>query len=52
MYCVLIDGKLTFYKDGRYRTTTYNSEAPIDLCNCSFDPTIGYKKKKNVFVLQ
>ncbi|CAL8278170.1 unnamed protein product [Arctogadus glacialis] len=52
VYCVLIDGKLTFYKDGRYRTTTYNSEAPIDLSNCSFDPTIGYKKKKNVFVLQ
>uniref|UniRef100_A0A8C4Z818 PH domain-containing protein n=1 Tax=Gadus morhua TaxID=8049 RepID=A0A8C4Z818_GADMO len=52
VYCVLIDGKLTFYKDGRYRTTTYNSEAPIDLSNCSFDPTIGYKKKKNVFDLK
>ncbi|CAL8266959.1 unnamed protein product [Merluccius merluccius] len=52
VYCVLSDGNLSFYKDARHRTTTYNNESPVDLCNCSFDPSIGYKKKKNVFVLQ
>ena len=52
VYCVLIDGSLSFYKDARHRNTTYNDESPVDLCNCSFDPSMGYKKKKNVFVLQ
>uniref|UniRef100_A0A4W6DZ19 PH domain-containing protein n=1 Tax=Lates calcarifer TaxID=8187 RepID=A0A4W6DZ19_LATCA len=52
VYCVLKEGKLTFYKDARNHTTTYNGEPPVDLSNCSFDPSMGYKKKKNVFILQ
>lgn len=52
VYCVLIEGNLSFYKDARHRTATYNNEIPLDLVNCSFDPSIGYKKKKNVFVLR
>ncbi|XP_034406447.1 spectrin beta chain, non-erythrocytic 4 [Cyclopterus lumpus] len=52
VYCVLKEGQLTFYKDARHLTTTYNEESPVDLCNCSFDPSMGYKKKKNVFILQ
>ncbi|GLD47219.1 spectrin beta chain, non-erythrocytic 4-like protein [Lates japonicus] len=52
VYCVLKEGKLTFYKDARNHTTTYNGEPPVDLSNCSFDPSVGYKKKKNVFILQ
>ncbi|XP_049447456.1 spectrin beta chain, non-erythrocytic 4-like [Epinephelus fuscoguttatus] len=52
VYCVLKEGQLTFYKDARNHTTTYNEEAPVDLSNCSFDPSMGYKKKKNVFILQ
>uniref|UniRef100_A0A8C5EG82 Spectrin beta chain, non-erythrocytic 4-like n=1 Tax=Gouania willdenowi TaxID=441366 RepID=A0A8C5EG82_GOUWI len=52
VYCVLKEGKLTFYKDARNHTTTYNSEPSVDLGDCSFDPSMGYKKKKNVFVLQ
>ncbi|XP_013855585.1 spectrin beta chain, non-erythrocytic 4, partial [Austrofundulus limnaeus] len=52
VYCVLKDGLLTFYKDARNHTTTYNGEPSVDLSNCSFDPSMGYKKKKNVFVLQ
>uniref|UniRef100_A0AAX7TGL7 PH domain-containing protein n=1 Tax=Astatotilapia calliptera TaxID=8154 RepID=A0AAX7TGL7_ASTCA len=52
VYCVLKDGKLTFYKDARNHNTTYNGEPPVDLSNCSFDPSMGYKKKKNVFILQ
>uniref|UniRef100_A0A3B5B697 Spectrin, beta, non-erythrocytic 4a n=1 Tax=Stegastes partitus TaxID=144197 RepID=A0A3B5B697_9TELE len=52
VYCVLKDGKLTFYKDIRNQTATYNGEPPVDLSNCSFDPSMGYKKKKNVFILE
>ncbi|XP_015240747.1 PREDICTED: spectrin beta chain, non-erythrocytic 4-like [Cyprinodon variegatus] len=52
VYCVLKEGKLTFYKDARNHTTTYNGEPPVDLSECSFDPSMGYKKKKNVFILQ
>ncbi|XP_070700109.1 spectrin beta chain, non-erythrocytic 4 [Pempheris klunzingeri] len=52
VYCVLKEGKLTFYKDARNHTTTYNEEPSVDLSNCSFDPSMGYKKKKNVFILQ
>ncbi|XP_077361398.1 spectrin beta chain, non-erythrocytic 4 isoform X1 [Festucalex cinctus] len=52
VYCVLKEGKLTFYKDARNHNTTYNGEPSVDLSNCSFDPSLGYKKKKNVFVLQ
>ncbi|XP_023817965.1 spectrin beta chain, non-erythrocytic 4-like [Oryzias latipes] len=52
VYCVLKEGKLTFYKDARNHSTTYNGEPPVDLGNCSFDPSMGYKKKKNVFILQ
>ncbi|XP_075875899.1 spectrin beta chain, non-erythrocytic 4-like [Nelusetta ayraudi] len=52
VYCVLKEGKLTFYKDARNHNTTYNEEPPVDLSNCSFDPSMGYKKKKNVFILQ
>ncbi|XP_047235768.1 uncharacterized protein LOC124876801 [Girardinichthys multiradiatus] len=52
VYCVLKEGKLTFYKDARNHTTTYNGEPPLDLSDCSFDPSMGYKKKKNVFILQ
>ncbi|XP_033495122.1 spectrin beta chain, non-erythrocytic 4 [Epinephelus lanceolatus] len=52
VYCVLKEGQLTFYKDARNHTTTYNEEPPVDLSNCSFDPSMGYKKKKNVFILQ
>ncbi|XP_024921596.1 spectrin beta chain, non-erythrocytic 4 isoform X1 [Cynoglossus semilaevis] len=52
VYCVLKEGKLTFYKDARNQTTTYNGEPAVDLSNCSFDPSLGYKKKKNVFILQ
>lgn len=52
VYCVLKEGKLTFYKDARNHNTTYNEESPLDLSNCSFDPSMGYKKKKNVFILQ
>lgn len=52
IYCVLKEGKLTFYKDARNHNTTYNEEPPLDLSNCSFDPSMGYKKKKNVFILQ
>ncbi|KAI3373399.1 hypothetical protein L3Q82_022005 [Scortum barcoo] len=52
VYCVLKEGKLTFYKDARNHTTTYNEEPPVDLSNCSFDPSMGYKKKKNVFILK
>ncbi|TKS83757.1 Spectrin beta chain, non-erythrocytic 4 [Collichthys lucidus] len=43
---------LTFYKDARNLTVTYNDEPPVDLSNCTFDPTMGYKKKKNVFILR
>eukprot|EP00064_Thunnus_orientalis_P000601 superscaffoldBa00000032_g602 len=52
VYCVLKEGMLTFYKDARNHTATYNGESPVDLSNCSFDPSMGYKKKKNVFILQ
>ncbi|XP_068187777.1 spectrin beta chain, non-erythrocytic 4 [Antennarius striatus] len=52
VYCVLKEGKLTFYKDARNHNTTYNEEPPVDLSDCSFDPSMGYKKKKNVFILQ
>ncbi|XP_030602250.1 spectrin beta chain, non-erythrocytic 4-like [Archocentrus centrarchus] len=52
VYCVLKEGKLTFYKDARNHNTTYNGETPVDLSTCSFDPSMGYKKKKNVFILQ
>ncbi|XP_041808636.1 spectrin beta chain, non-erythrocytic 4 [Chelmon rostratus] len=52
VYCVLKEGKLTFYKDARNHNTTYNEEPPVDLSNCSFDPSMGYKKKKNVFILK
>ncbi|XP_028278037.1 spectrin beta chain, non-erythrocytic 4 [Parambassis ranga] len=52
VYCVLKEGQLMFYKDARNHTTTYNGEPPVDLTNCSFDPSMGYKKKKNVFILQ
>ncbi|XP_035521940.1 spectrin beta chain, non-erythrocytic 4 [Morone saxatilis] len=52
VYCVLKEGKLTFYKDARNHNTTYNEEPPVDLSTCSFDPSMGYKKKKNVFILQ
>uniref|UniRef100_A0A3Q1I7J7 PH domain-containing protein n=1 Tax=Anabas testudineus TaxID=64144 RepID=A0A3Q1I7J7_ANATE len=52
VYCVLKEGKITFYKDARNHNTTYNGEPPVDLSNCSFDPSLGYKKKKNVFILQ
>ncbi|KAM8835897.1 spectrin beta chain, non-erythrocytic 4 [Synchiropus picturatus] len=52
VYCVLKEGLLTFYKDARNHATTYNAEPPVDLSNCSFDPSMGYKKKKNVFILQ
>lgn len=52
VYCVLKDGMLTFYKDARNHTTTYNGEPSVDLSNCSFDSSMGYKKKKNVFILQ
>ncbi|XP_071754480.1 spectrin beta chain, non-erythrocytic 4 [Centroberyx gerrardi] len=51
VYCVLTEGKLTFYKDARNHTATYNEETPLDLGVCSFDASMGYKKKKNVFVL-
>uniref|UniRef100_A0A672FUM6 PH domain-containing protein n=1 Tax=Salarias fasciatus TaxID=181472 RepID=A0A672FUM6_SALFA len=52
VYCVLKEGQLTFYKDARNHTATYNGEPPVDLSNCTFDPSMGYKKKKNVFILQ
>ncbi|XP_054610882.1 spectrin beta chain, non-erythrocytic 4 [Dunckerocampus dactyliophorus] len=52
VYCVLKEGKMTFYKDARNHNTTYNGEPSVDLSNCSFDPSMGYKKKKNVFILQ
>ncbi|XP_068600352.1 spectrin beta chain, non-erythrocytic 4 [Brachionichthys hirsutus] len=52
IYCVLKEGKLTFHKDARNHNTTYNDEPPVELSSCSFDPSMGYKKKKNVFVLQ
>nr|XP_020442735.1 spectrin beta chain, non-erythrocytic 4-like [Monopterus albus] len=52
VYCVLKEGKMTFYKDARNHKTTYNGEPPVDLSDCSFDPSLGYKKKKNVFILQ
>uniref|UniRef100_A0A1A8UHF0 Spectrin, beta, non-erythrocytic 4 n=1 Tax=Nothobranchius furzeri TaxID=105023 RepID=A0A1A8UHF0_NOTFU len=52
VYCVLKEGQLTFYKDARNHNTTYNGEPPVELYNCSFDPSLGYKKKKNVFILQ
>ncbi|XP_077448718.1 spectrin beta chain, non-erythrocytic 4 [Stigmatopora argus] len=52
VYCVLKEGKLTFYKDARNHNTTYNGEPSVDLSNYSFDPSLGYKKKKNVFILQ
>ncbi|XP_062261386.1 spectrin beta chain, non-erythrocytic 4 [Platichthys flesus] len=52
VYCVLKEGQLTFYKDARNHNTTYNDEPPVELSNCSFDPSMGYKKKKNVFLLQ
>ncbi|XP_039633856.1 spectrin beta chain, non-erythrocytic 4 isoform X1 [Perca fluviatilis] len=52
VYCVLKEGQLTFYKDARNHATTYNEEPPVDLSNCTFDPSMGYKKKKNVFILQ
>ncbi|KAE8288072.1 Spectrin beta chain, non-erythrocytic 4 Beta-IV spectrin Spectrin, non-erythroid beta chain 3 [Larimichthys crocea] len=52
VYCVLKEGMLTFYKDARNLTVTYNDEPPVDLSNCTFDPTMGYKKKKNVFILR
>lgn len=52
IYCVLKEGILTFYKDARNHNTTYNEEPPVDLSTCSFDPSMGYKKKKNVFILQ
>lgn len=52
VYCVLKEGMLNFYKDARHLTTTYNEEPPVDLSNCTFDASRGYKKKKNVFILQ
>ncbi|XP_071390743.1 spectrin beta chain, non-erythrocytic 4 [Centroberyx affinis] len=52
VYCVLTEGKLTFYKDARNHTATYNGETPLDLGVCSFDASVGYKKKKNVFVVK
>ncbi|XP_020486878.1 spectrin beta chain, non-erythrocytic 4 [Labrus bergylta] len=52
VYCVLKEGKLTFYKDARNQTVTYNEEPPVDLSICSYDPSMGYKKKKNVFILK
>ncbi|CAK6968466.1 spectrin beta chain%2C non-erythrocytic 4 [Scomber scombrus] len=51
VYCVLKDGMLTFYKDAKNHTATYNGEPPVDLINSSFDPSLGYKKKKNVFIV-
>ncbi|XP_058483930.1 spectrin beta chain, non-erythrocytic 4 isoform X2 [Solea solea] len=52
VYCVLKEGTLTFYKDARNHKTTYNEEPSVELRDCSFDPSLGYKKKKNVFILQ
>lgn len=52
VYCVLKDGKLTFYKDARNHNTTYNGEPSVDMSECTFDPSMGYKKKKNVFIVQ
>lgn len=49
---MLKDGTLTFYKDARNHNSTYNEEPPVALSSCSFDPAMGYKKKKNVFMLQ
>ncbi|XP_043997589.1 spectrin beta chain, non-erythrocytic 4 isoform X2 [Gambusia affinis] len=52
VYCVLKEGKLTFYKDAKNLTATYNGEPSVDMSDCKFDPSMGYKKKKNVFILQ
>uniref|UniRef100_A0A3B5M4V0 PH domain-containing protein n=1 Tax=Xiphophorus couchianus TaxID=32473 RepID=A0A3B5M4V0_9TELE len=52
VYCVLKEGKLTFYKDTKNLTATYNGEPSVDMSDCKFDPSMGYKKKKNVFILQ
>ncbi|KAL0994371.1 hypothetical protein UPYG_G00121340 [Umbra pygmaea] len=52
LYCVLSKGEMTFYKDAKSTTTPYNDEAPLDLSVCICDSTIGYKKKKNVFVIK
>lgn len=52
IYCVLKEGKLTFYKDAKNLTATYNGEPSVDMSDCKFDPSMGYKKKKNVFILQ
>ncbi|CAL1573986.1 unnamed protein product [Knipowitschia caucasica] len=52
VYCVLKEGQLKFFKDARNHSTTYNEEPPVEMCNCTFDPSMGYKKKKNVFIVQ
>uniref|UniRef100_A0AAY5L1K5 PH domain-containing protein n=1 Tax=Esox lucius TaxID=8010 RepID=A0AAY5L1K5_ESOLU len=52
LYCVLSKGEMTFYKDAKSTTTPYNDETPLDLSVCICDSTIGYKKKKNVFVIK
>ncbi|KAK6317140.1 hypothetical protein J4Q44_G00125400 [Coregonus suidteri] len=52
LYCVLSKGEITFYKDAKSTTTPYNEETPLDLSVCICDSTIGYKKKKNVFVIK
>ncbi|XP_071025292.1 spectrin beta chain, non-erythrocytic 4-like [Oncorhynchus clarkii lewisi] len=52
LYCVLSKGGITFYKDAKSTTTPYNEETPLDLSVCICDSTIGYKKKKNVFVIK
>lgn len=52
LYCVLSKGGITFYKDAKSTTTPYNEETPLDLSVCICDSTMGYKKKKNVFVIK
>lgn len=52
LYCVLSKGEIIFYKDAKSITTPYNEETPLDLSVCICDSTIGYKKKKNVFVIK
>ncbi|CAB1352548.1 unnamed protein product, partial [Coregonus sp. 'balchen'] len=52
LYCVLSKGEIIFYKDAKSTTTPYNEESPLDLSVCICDSTMGYKKKKNVFVIK
>ncbi|CDQ66414.1 unnamed protein product [Oncorhynchus mykiss] len=52
LYCVLSKGEIIFYKDAKSITTPYNEETPLDLSVCICDSTMGYKKKKNVFVIK